>query len=417
MNDVLAELITIGDEILYGQIVDTNTQWMSEKLDEIGIKTIRKTTVGDNEDQIMQAFREAESRANIVLITGGLGPTNDDITKPCLANFFNSPISLHQQAYSELKELFETRGFQLTETNKRQAELPDKCTMISNRHGSAPGMWFERNNKVFVSMPGVPHEMKAMMKENVLEKLQNFYHTPTIFHKMIQTVGIGESWLSDTIKDWEGNLPSNISLAYLPGLMQVKLRLTAMGSDIIALEEQVNQQVDNLIPLIEKHVFGYDNETLEEAIGKLLIKQEKTLSTAESCTGGHIAHTITSVPGSSAYYNGSLIPYQNDMKMDLLDVKKETLEMHGAVSEATVIEMAQNIRRKFRTDIGVASSGIAGPGGGTKEKPVGLVWIAYSDGNGTITKKLQLGHQRLINIKRTTTAVLYLIWQSLVQNN
>ena len=417
MSQVLAELISIGDELLYGQIVDTNSQWISAELDKIGIKVVRKTTVGDIESEILQSFKEAEGRADVVLITGGLGPTNDDLTKPCLAKYFNSPISLHPQALRELTELFESRGFSLNERNKEQAALPDKCTMISNRLGSAPGMWFERDRKIFASMPGVPHEMKEMMKSVVLPKVKQFYQTPVILHKMIMTVGIGESWLADKIEDWESNLPSHLKLAYLPGLMQVRLRLTGMGRDRATLERDISQEIAKVLPIIDKFVYGFDGDTLEAAIGKILVEQQKTLATAESCTGGHIAQTITSIPGSSRYFNGGMIPYQNDMKVNLLHVNPNTLKQHGAVSEETVIEMANNVRKVFKADIGISSSGIAGPGGGTDEKPVGLIWIAYADGEKTITKKLQLGDQRLINIRRTAIAALYLLWQSLAQKN
>ena len=417
MSQILAELISIGDELLYGQIVDTNSQWISAELDKIGVKVIRKTTVGDVESEMLTAFAEGEKRADVILITGGLGPTNDDLTKPCLARYFDSPISLHPIALKELTHLFESRGFTLNERNKKQAELPDKCTMISNRLGSAPGMWFERDRKVFVSMPGVPHEMKEMMKSQVLPRVKQFYNTPAIIHKMIMTAGIGESWLADKIKDWEDNLPSHLKLAYLPGLMRVRLRLTGMGNDKTKLAKEIAEETAKLLPMIDKFVYGFDGETLESAIGKELAERQMTLATAESCTGGHIAQTITSIPGSSRYFNGGLVPYQNEMKMQLLKVNSNTLEKYGAVSEETVIEMANNVREVFNTDIGLSSSGIAGPGGGTKEKPVGLIWIAYADGSNTITKKLQLGDQRLINIQRTTTAALYLLWQSLTQKN
>ena len=417
MSKVLAELISIGDELLYGQIVDTNSQWMSAELDKIGVKVVRKTTVGDVESEILQAFKEAEERADVILITGGLGPTSDDLTKPCLAIHFDSPISLHPQALAELTSLFESRGFNLNERNKKQAELPDKCTMISNRLGSAPGMWFERNRKIFVSMPGVPHEMKEMMRTQVLPKVKQFYQTPAILHKMIMTAGIGESWLADKIKDWENNLPSHLKLAYLPGLMQVRLRLTGMGNEGDSVEKDMLHEIDKVLPIIDKHVYGFDGESLEAAVGRILVEQQKTIATAESCTGGYIAHTITSIAGSSRYFNGGLIPYQNDMKVKLLNVDPDTLKKHGAVSEETVWEMANNVRKVFKADIGISSSGIAGPGGGTKEKPVGLIWVAYADGEKTITKKLQLGDQRLINIRRTTITALYLLWQSLVQKN
>lgn len=417
MGHILAELITIGDEILFGQIVDTNSQWMSAELDKIGVIVIRKTTIGDEEGEILKALAEAESRAQIILITGGLGPTNDDLTKPCLAKYFDSTISLNQQALSELTHLFESRGYQLNETNRRQAELPDKCQMISNKLGSAPGMWFERDGKIFMAMPGVPHEMKGLMENEVLPRLHNYFNTPNIIHKMIMTAGIGESWLADKIKDWENDLPPEIKLAYLPGLMQVRLRLTGVGPDLTLLERELDKEIEKIKPLIGKHIYGYDGQTLEEAVGQLLISQGKSLAVAESCTGGHISQTITSIPGSSRYYNGGIVPYQNDMKINLLQVSRETLRDYGAVSEETVVQMAANVCKKFNTNVGISSSGIAGPGGGTREKPVGLVWIACSNEGHTLTRKLQLGDNRSINIQRTTRACLYLLWQSLIQKN
>ena len=256
-----------------------------------------------------------------------------------------------------------------------------------------------------------------MMQREVLPKVKAFYQTPTILHKMIKTAGIGESWLADKIKDWESNLPPHLKLAYLPGLMQVRLRLTGTGPNRPVLEQEIEREIAKLLPLIDPFIFGFDSETLESAIGKILVEQQKTLATAESCTGGHIAQTITSIAGSSRYFNGGVVPYHNDLKVNLLHVNPETLKKYGAVSEQTVIEMANNVRDVFKTDIGLSSSGIAGPGGGTKEKPVGLIWIAYADGDKTITKKLQLGDQRLINIQRTTIAALYLLWQSLTQKN
>lgn len=412
----LAEIIAIGDEILYGQILDTNTQWMSEALDAAGFRVNRITTIGDSEVAILDILAESEKRADIVLITGGLGPTNDDLTKPMMAKYFDSPIVLHPQALEELTQFFKQRGLDLSPTNRRQAELPEKCQMVSNKVGTAPGMWFERGDKVFVSMPGVPFEMKAMMEQYVLPKLKERFHAQVLFHKVIKTVGIGESWLSDKIREWEQNLPENIKLAYLPSVAMVRLRLTGAGKDIAALEKQVNQQVQMVLPLIGQYVYGYDEDTLEQVVGKLLVEQKKTLALAESCTGGYISHMITSVPGCSAYYQGSVIPYHNTLKTIVLGVEEETIEEYGAVSEATVIAMANNVRQQFKASIGIASSGIAGPGGGTVEKPVGTVWLALADGEKTVTKKLSLGRKRPQNIQSSAVAALYLLWQSLTQN-
>lgn len=409
MKPILAELLTIGDEILYGQIVDTNSQWMSVELDKIGIKVIRKTSIGDQEDEILTAFAEAEKRADVILITGGLGPTSDDITKPCLAKYFNCELKIDEEALAEVTEFFVSRGRELTETNRQQAALPVCCTKITNPIGTAPGMWFEKAGKVFMSMPGVPHEMKRMMRERVIPKLLQTYKMPAIVHKVIRTVGVGESFLADKISTWEQSLPKHIKLAYLPSLGEVKLRLTGFGDSAEKLQVEINTLTEKLNQLAGEYIYAYGDEPLEVAIGKMLRAKKLTLSIAESCTGGYVSHLITSVPGCSDYFLGSMIPYSYEIKMRQLGVKPETLEKYGAVSEPTISEMANVVRARFNTDIGVATSGIAGPGGATPDKPVGTVWIAYSDKYQTVTKKLQLSKDRAINIQLASAAVLNLI--------
>lgn len=413
MHVITAELLTIGDEILYGQIVDTNSQWMSVELSNAGIRVIRKTSVGDQEDEIINAFAEAEKRADIILITGGLGPTSDDLTKPCLAKYFNCEMAMNAEALEEVTEFFKSRGRELTEINRQQAALPVCCEKITNKMGTAPGMWFQRNGKVFVSMPGVPHEMKCMMTNLVIPKLKENFKTPFIYHKVIRTSGIGESFLAETISEWEKALPAHIKLAYLPGLSEVKLRLTALGEDPEKMKAETEDLVNKLLPLAGKYIYGYGEDPLEVVIGNTLRQKKLTLAVAESCTGGYLSHLITSIPGSSDYFLGSIIPYAYDIKMRQLGVKPETLEQYGAVSEQTIIEMANLVRAKFNTDIGVATSGIAGPGGATLDKPVGTVWIAYSDKYQTVARKLQLSKDRLINIKMTSVIVLNLIRLSL----
>jgi nicotinamide-nucleotide amidase len=413
MKKILAELLTIGDEILYGQIVDTNSQWMSVELDKVGIKVIRKTTVGDQEDEILTAFAEAEKRADIILITGGLGPTSDDLTKPLLAKYFNCKLEIHEEALQEITAFFKSRGREMIEPNRQQAALPVCCTKITNPIGTAPGMWFEKNGKVFMSMPGVPHEMKKMMTERVIPKLKEKFQTPNIYHKVIRTIGIGESFLAEKIASWEKALPSHIKLAYLPSLGEVKLRLTGFSDSSSHLESEINDLIEKLKPVAGDYIYGYGDEPIEVAIGKMLRERKLTLSMAESCTGGYLSHLITSVPGCSDYFLGSMVPYAYEIKMRQLGVKPEVLEKYGAVSEPTIIEMANIVRAKFNTDIGVATSGIAGPGGATPEKPVGMVWIAYSDKHHTVTKKLQISNDRAINIKMASAAVLNLIRLSL----
>jgi nicotinamide-nucleotide amidase len=413
MKKILAELLTIGDEILYGQIVDTNSQWMSVELDKLGIKVIRKTSIGDQEDEILTALAEAEKRADIILITGGLGPTSDDITKPCLAKYFNCGLVLNEEALGEVTEFFKSRGRELTEVNRLQAMLPTACEKITNEIGTAPGMWFPKNGKVFMSMPGVPHEMKLMMTNHVLPRLKATYKTPIIYHKVVRTIGVGESVLAEKIEAWEKSLPQHIGLAYLPSLGEVKLRITGFGDSFETLEREINALTVTLEGRIGQFIFGYGDDPIEVVIGRILKEKNLTLSIAESCTGGYLSHLITSVPGSSAYFLGSMIPYDYQIKMRQLGVKPETLEKYGAVSEPTIHEMANIVRAKFNTDIGVATSGIAGPGGATPDKPVGTVWIAYSDKHQTITKKLQLSKDRMLNIRMASIAVLNLIRLSL----
>lgn len=409
MQLVKAEIIAIGDELLYGQIMDTNSHWISQELDFLGVKVVRKTTVGDNRTDILAAFSEAEKRADIILITGGLGPTQDDLTKPLLAEYFGCEIIEFPEAVEAVTSFFKRRGREMTQLNILQGHLPSCCTYIPNEVGTAPGMWFEKNGTYWMSMPGVPHEMKKLMKDFVLPELPKRFDLPIIYHKVIKTVGIGESWLADLIKDWENALPEHIRLAYLPSLGHVKLRLTAFGKDKNLLIEEVQTQIDAVFPWIEKYIFGYDEETLETAIGKLLKNAGKTLALAESCSGGYISHLVTSIPGSSTYFQGAVIPYHNQFKSAILNVSSETLQSHGAVSEETATEMAIGVRKLFGSDFGLASTGIAGPDGGSEEKPVGTVWIACAGEGFVETRKLQLTQERLINIQLTGVSVLNLL--------
>ncbi|WKN31329.1 competence/damage-inducible protein A [Porifericola rhodea] len=416
MKIVYAEVITIGDEILYGQTLDTNTHWMGQKLNALGIKIIRKVSIGDSSEEIISALDDASRRADIILITGGLGPTKDDLTKYTLASYFGMELKRDEASLMHIKTLFESRGRTITPTNEKQADLPDGCTIITNRMGTAPAMWFEKEGKVVVSMPGVPYEMKTIMEEQVLPRIKDKFALPVIFHQMIQTVGIGESWLSDKIEDWENNLPAHIRLAYLPSFGNVKLRLTAVGEQLDQLKADVQAEVDKLLPQIEEYVFGMGDISLEEAVGDMLLAQGKTVALAESCTGGYVAHRLTSRAGSSAYFQGALVPYHNQFKNEVLHVQSDTLEKYGAVSEQTVIEMAQNIRKMMNADFGLASSGIAGPGGGTDEKPVGTVWIAVADEQSIVTHKLMLSKDRELNIKLTNVALLNLLRKQLIPN-
>lgn len=414
MQTIRASVIVIGDELLYGYIPDTNSPWISATLTNVGIKVVQVTTVGDEEATILKAFEDAEQRATIILITGGLGPSKDDLTKSLLARYFNSPMVLHAQALADIEGLLKSKGQTLTPTNKAQAILPEKCTIIRNELGTAPGMWFEKNDKVFIAMPGMPHEMQKMMLTTVRFKLQHTFELPIIYHKIIKTVGISESGLVDKLQPWEEQLPAHIKLAYLPSIGEVRLRLTAIGSQLEELQHEVQEQVQQLTLVAQQYIYGYDEDTLEGIIGSLLQAQKKTIAMAESCSGGYVSHKITSVPGSSLYYQGGIIPYQNEIKTNLLAISTETLRTKGAVSEEVVIEMAQKVRKKFEVDIGMANSGVAGPSGGSDEKPVGTVWIALVSGQTTRTKKLQLGNDRLTNIQLTAIALLNLLRQTLL---
>ncbi|WMN06861.1 competence/damage-inducible protein A [Marivirga arenosa] len=416
MKNIYAELISIGDEILYGQTLDTNSHFICGELDKIGIRVSRKVTVSDSRDSIMNAFREAEKNADIILITGGLGPTKDDLTKPLLAEYFDSGMKLHEDILEDLKERYAKRGRELNDLNKGQAELPEKCKPVENKFGTAPGMWFEKDNKIFISMPGVPREMQQMMQDSILPKFKEIFDTPVLIHKMIHTVGVPESILAEKLEDWENGLSKEIKLAYLPGLKQVKLRLTASGKDEKHLNALIDQEVDKLYKLVGKYIYGTDEGNLAQKIGDLLLKQNKTIACAESCTGGYLAHLITSNAGSSEYYRGGINPYHNDLKINVLGVRKETIEKYGAVSEQTVIEMAERVRELFNADIGVSTSGVAGPGGGTKDKRVGTVWVALADGTKTQTKLYHFQFDRHGNIEITTNSLLNLVRQTLSSN-
>ncbi len=411
-----AHIITIGDEILYGQILDTNAQWMSKELDTIGVKVTQRLTIGDVKEEILATLKYSEERADIVLITGGLGPTEDDLTKPCLAEYFGVNTKLNEEALTHLAALFKRFKFKLTPTNKLQAFLPTNCTMLPNELGTAPGMWFYENNTVFVSMPGVPFEMKGLMTNSIIPKLKEQFDLPVIFHKVIKTIGIGESWLADKIKPWTDALPESISLAYLPSLREVKLRLTTSGNDLEALQNAVNQQIEHLKEYAGKYIYGYNSDSIQSVVGQLLTSKNETIATAESCTGGHLAHLITSIPGSSAYYKGSVISYTNEVKNKELGVKSETLKKYGAVSKQTAIEMAEGIRTKLGTTYGLSTTGVAGPDGGTDKTPVGAVWIALATPTGTQAKLLSLAKDRMLNIEASSKSALAFAWQTFVQN-
>lgn len=406
MKTIFAEIITIGDEILYGQITNTNSQFISSELDKIGVKVIRHISVSDKANEIKNAIIEAETRADVIIMTGGLGPTKDDITKKTLAEYFDSPMHIDLKVMQWLEDFFTKRGRELSEINKLQALVPDKCKVIYNDWGTAPAMWFEKFGKIFISMPGVPSEMKNLMTNKIIPDLQSYFKTPIILHKIVHTIGIGESMIAEKIAEWEDNLPQNMGLAYLPNYIQVRLRLTGMGENKEILEQEMQAQINTLLPQIEKYIFGFDNDTLEQVVANLLLEKRKTVSTAESCTGGNVGHLFTKIAGSSRYYEGGIISYTNEVKTKLLGVNPQTLAEFGAVSEQTVREMAEGVRKKLGTDIGLATTGVAGPDGATPENPVGTVWIAYSDENKTLVRKLTLVNDRLQNIQFASLLLL-----------
>jgi nicotinamide-nucleotide amidase len=391
---ITAEILTIGDEILYGQIIDTNSSWIGAALSDIGIKVIRRASVGDVESDILDALAEAANRADIVLVTGGLGPTKDDITKKTFCKYFNTELERNPQALTELSAFFNKRGRALNGLNLLQADLPKNCQYVPNHYGTAPCMWFDQDKTVYISMPGVPSEMKGIMTDQVIPKLQEHFTTPIIYHKIIKTVGLGESFMAELIADWEDNLPAHIKLAYLPSWGELKLRLTSSGKNLEALAKETDEQIVALTKIIQPYIFGFDDDSLSEVVGNMLRVQNKSIAAAESCTGGYFGHLITAISGSSDYYKGGIISYANSVKHDLLEVPEEVLNTQGAVSEATIMQMTQGVRQKLKTDIGLATSGIAGPNGGTAEKPVGTVWIALATENEIITKRLQLGGTR-----------------------
>lgn len=413
-----ATILNIGDEILIGQIVNTNASDMAQNLNQYGIAVHQVITVGDTKEAIIDGLNQALANAKIVLITGGLGPTKDDITKKTLAEFFGMELAFHQPSFENIQQILAQYGRVADDRYKIQAEMPVGAKVLINKTGTASGMWFEKDGKIIVSMPGVPREVKYLMNYEVLPAIQRQLHTPNIMHRTINVTGAPETDLSEMLEEFEAKLPSNIKLAYLPNPLMgaIRLRLSAMGDDAIILETQLDNQVQKMASILGSLVFGEEKDTLESVVGQLLLKKGYTLGTAESCTGGNIAHKITSVSGCSAYYEGSIIAYSNKMKMNLLEVKSETLEIYGAVSEEAVIEMARGTQKLLNVNCAIAVSGIAGPTGGSPEKPVGTIWIAITKNEEIYTKKLQLGKDRIQNIERTTTMALNLLRRFLLND-
>lgn len=408
-NRVKIEIITIGDEILIGQIVDTNSAWMAVELNKTGFELAQITSVHDDANHIIESLDLALGRADVVLFTGGIGPTKDDITKQTLCKYFDTKLVFDEEVYKNIERILINRSRAVNELTKTQAFVPENCTVIQNLVGTAPVTWFEKNGKIVVSMPGVPNEMKHIMSTEVIPRLQKHFKTPSIVHKTIIVQGYPESALALKIADWENALPQNIHLAYLPNYGIVKLRLSGSSDDVLALEFSINQQVDGLNEILGSAIVACDDSPLEVLVGNALLSKGMTLSTAESCTGGNIAHQITKVAGSSAYFKGSVVAYSNDVKVNLLHVSADNIEKYGAVSKEVVEQMAEGVRKVLKTDFAVATSGIAGPTGGSDEKPVGTVWIAVSSPVGTVSREFRYGNVRLQNIERATQTALLML--------
>ena len=406
-----ATIITIGDELLIGQVIDTNSAWMAQLLNQTGISVLRRIAVGDNQQEIISELKECELISDLILITGGLGPTKDDITKETLNRFFGSRLVRNEEILLFVKSFFEKLNRPMPPANEAQADLPDNCIPIKNHFGTAPGMWFNKNGKIFVAMPGVPFEMKPMMTDWVIPQIKKHFDLPTIIHRTIHTQGLGESFLSEKIKDIEETLPSIIKLAYLPHYSIVRLRLSGISSNEKELSEIIAHTEKQIHERIGEYIFGYDDTSIEKEIGNSLRLKNKTMSTAESCTGGLVAHKICLVPGASDYFAGSVVSYSYELKETILGVEKKILETFGAVSEETVRAMITGVLRQTGSDYAIAISGIAGPGGGTPEKPVGTVWIAVGNNEQTISKRFQFARTREIIMEYTAITSLAMFWR------
>lgn len=412
-----AEIITIGDEILIGQIVDTNSQWIGKELNKIGVSVYQISSIQDEELHIMNAFEEAQSRADIVIITGGLGPTKDDITKKTIAKFFNDKnIVEYPEVIDHIKRMFKKYNIPYNKVQQYQAQLPSKATLLMNKMGTAPGMWFYENDTVFVSMPGVPYEMKGLMKNEVIPRIQEQFKLPFIIHKTVMTYGQGESIIAERIENWANKLPNFIKLAYLPSFGRVRLRLSAKGPEKQVLEDRLDSVLQELYLLLSDIITGHESGvTIEEHIGNLLKSSNKTLCTAESMTGGKIASTIVSVPGSSAYFNGGVIAYSSKIKQELLGVSPETIKKHSVVSSEVVQEMAISARKTTKSDYAIAVSGNAGPTSDNTSSAVGVVFIAVASDKGVVVEEFNFGHPREKVINRSVNKSLQMLQQEILK--
>jgi nicotinamide-nucleotide amidase len=412
-----AELITIGDEILIGQIVDTNSAWIAENLNLIGIRVNRIVSISDSKQTIQTTIDEAFINSDIVILTGGLGPTNDDLTKSSLNEYFKGKLIIHQPTLEHITSMFRKRGMEITELNRKQAEVPDSCIVLENKLGTAPGMWFEKGRKILISLPGVPFEMVDLMENEVLPRLSKLVTNQVVIHRTIQAFGLPESFLAEKLTDWENQLPKQVKLAYLPSPTSIRLRLSAFGEKKSDLIDLIDCEVRKLYQVIPSYIYGEGEVTLQQIVGRLLKVNNATLSTAESCTGGAIAHLITQVPGSSTYFKGSIVAYSNQVKEEILGIDPEIIKIYGAVSKPVVEAMAKAVKEKLNTDYAIAVSGIAGPSGGSLEKPVGTVWIAIASNKSLFSTELRFTSDRTRNIIRSSATALNMLRLMIIDEN
>ena len=413
MKEIVVKNISIGDELLIGQVINTNAAWLGEQLSGAGFQLASTLTIGDSEKAILDAFKACMD-ADLVLVTGGLGPTADDITKPTVCIFFDTELEFCQPAYDNVVSLFKRRGFQMSERNRSQAMLPKACQYVPNTYGTAPCMWIEKNGVVFAFMPGVPYEMKGIFTDELLPRIKERFHAVPYEKRVIMTTGIGESFLADKIRDWEDNLPDFLSLAYLPQYGMVRLRLSGRHENADLLRETLDDQVEKLTRLIPEYIFAMQDQPIERTVFDLLTNKGMTFASAESCTGGNIAHVITLIPGSSEVFKGTAVTYATPMKTKVLGVPDETIERHGVVSQEVVESMAKGVRDLMEADFGVATTGVAGPSGGTDENPVGTVWIGVASAQGVVSKRFNFGKDRENVINRATIMAYEMLRQQLI---
>jgi nicotinamide-nucleotide amidase len=406
-------IVTIGDEILIGQITDTNAVWIARKMTALGMQVREIVSISDTPGHITATLDRLLGQTNLVLMTGGLGPTKDDLTKQTLNDYFGGRLVVDEKVLATITEFFQKRGRTMIESNRRQAEVPDVCRALPNDHGTAPGMWFERDGTIVISMPGVPYEMKPMVTDQVIPALKSRLEIPTLVHRTIMTYAVPESYLAEMISEWENNLPDCMKLAYLPRPGIVRLRLTVTGKCAEKAGELLDVQTEKLKEKIGDHIFGYDDLPIEKVIGDLLREKGLTVSVAESCTGGNIARLLTSIPGSSAYLKGALVAYSNEVKTGNLGVPAALIETHGAVSREVVEAMAKGALKQLGSDVSMATSGIAGPDGGTEEKPVGLVWIAVASGDTVYSREFRFGGHRELVIEQSSIMAIGLLYKLL----